>query len=86
MCGYFSGYIDKTMAMEIGGKISDTVVKWSLDGIKYLGIHIPPSLGKLYDVNYKILIQNISKDLGGWSTLPLSLLGAHSNRTHECAT
>lgn len=86
MCGYFSGYIDKTMAMEIGGKISGTVVKWSLDGIKYLGIRIPPSLDKLYDVNYKILIQNISEDLGGWSTLSLSLLGVHSKRTHGCAT
>ena len=50
--GYFSGYklnVDKTMAMSIGGNVSDTSklqrgFKWPVDGIKYLGIHIPPSL------------------------------------------
>lgn len=81
--GYFSGYkinVDKTMAMDIGGKISDTIklqsgFKWPIDGIKYLGIHIPPSLEKLYDLNYKSLIQNISKDLDRWTILLLSLLG-----------
>lgn len=69
--GYFSGYkinVDKTMAKVIGGKVSDTIklesrFKWLIDGIKYLGTHIPPSLEKLYEVNYKSLIQNISKDL-----------------------
>lgn len=68
------------MAMVIGGKISDTIklqsgFKWPIDGIKYLGICIPPSLEKLYDVNYKSLIQNISRDLDRWTILPLSLSG-----------
>ena len=81
--GYFSGYklnVDKTMAMDIGGNISDTTklqsgFNWPINGIKYLGIHIPLSLERLYDFNYKSLIHNISKDLDRWSILPLSLLG-----------
>lgn len=81
--GYFSGYkvnVDKTMAMAIGGRIPQSIrlesgFKWPEDGIRYLGIQIPLSLGKLYDVNYKSVIQNISKDLDRWSMLPLSLLG-----------
>lgn len=68
------------MAMDIGGNISDTAklqsgFKKTVDGIKYLGIHIPPSSEKLYNFNYKSLIHNISKDLDRWSVLPLSLVG-----------
>jgi len=81
--GYFSGYkvnIDKTMAMDIGNTISQTVkaqsgFKWPKDGIKYLGIKIPPQLENLFHVNYKTIIQNISKELDRWSTLPLSMAG-----------
>lgn len=81
--GYYSGYkinIDKTMALDISGKIPQTVkiqseFRWPEDGIKYLGIFIPLSLDKLYDANYKKLIRTIREDLNRWSALPLSLLG-----------
>ena len=59
--GYFSGYkvnIDKTMPMDIGNTIFQTVkaqsgFKWPKDGIKYLGIKIPPLLKNLFHVNCK---------------------------------
>ena len=81
--GYYSGYkinVDKTVAMDISGKIPQTVktqsgFKWTMDGFKYLGIFIPLSLDKLYETNYKQLIQTIGEDLNRWSVLPLSLLG-----------
>ena len=81
--GYFSGYkviIDKTMALDIGNTISQTVkaqsgLKWSKDGIKYLGIKILSSFEHIYDANYRPIIQNVSKELDRWSTLPLSMAG-----------
>ena len=81
--GYYSGYkvnVDKTMALDINGTIPQTVktqseFRWPDSGIKYLGIYIPVSLDKLYETNYKKLIQTISEDLHRWSALPLSLLG-----------
>ena len=44
--------MDKTMAMNIGNTIPQTIktqsgFKWPKDGIKYLGIKIPPSLEHL---------------------------------------
>lgn len=81
--GYFSGYkinVDKTMAMSIGRRIPQAVkvqsgFKWPKDGIKYLGIQIPPLLEDLFRVNYNSIIQNISKDMDRWSALPLSMFG-----------
>lgn len=75
--GYFSGYkvnVEKTMSISQTVKLQSGF-KLPKDGIKYLGIQIPSSLENLYDANYKSMIQNISKDLDRWSTLPLSLLG-----------
>lgn len=81
--GYFSGYkvnVDKTMAMDIGCGISETIklqngFSWPKDAIKYLGIQIPTTVDKLFGTNYKVTIQNISRDLDRWSTLPVSLIG-----------
>uniref|UniRef100_A0A3Q1CI10 Reverse transcriptase domain-containing protein n=1 Tax=Amphiprion ocellaris TaxID=80972 RepID=A0A3Q1CI10_AMPOC len=81
--GFFSGYkvnVDKTIAMDISGNISQSVklqsgFKWPKIGIRYLGIQIPPTLKNLYNTNYKPITQKISRDLDRWSTLPLSLLG-----------
>lgn len=81
--GYLSGYkvnIDKTLAMEIGGNISQTFkdfsgFKWPKEGIKYLGIQIPPSLADLYNANYKPIIEKIKKDLERWTVLPLTIVG-----------
>uniref|UniRef100_A0A3P8SZA0 Reverse transcriptase domain-containing protein n=1 Tax=Amphiprion percula TaxID=161767 RepID=A0A3P8SZA0_AMPPE len=81
--GFFSGYkvnVDKTIAMDISGNISQSVklqsgFKWPKNGIRYLGIQIPPTLKNLYNTNYKPITQEISRDLDRWSTLPLSLLG-----------
>ena len=91
--GYFLGYkvnVDKTMAMDISGGISQSVklqsgFRWPKDGIKYLGIQIPPSLRNLFDANYKSLIDNVGKDLDRWATLPLSFLGRIESVRHECA-
>ena len=82
-CGYYSGYkvnADKTEAMDINTRSpqcikSQSGFKWPAQGIKYLGIYIPPSLQNLYDVNYGKLLQCINNDLERWSMLPLSLLG-----------
>ncbi len=81
--GHYSGYkvnLDKTEAVSIGCKIPQQILseggcKWPKEGIRYLGIHIPPSLQKLYDVNYKKIIRNISSDIDRWIAFPLSLLG-----------
>lgn len=68
------------MAIDINGTVPHSVklqsgFKWSMEGIKYLGIYIPPSLQNLFDANYSKIIQNINNDLEQWSVLPLSLLG-----------
>ncbi len=81
--GYYSGYkvnVDKTGAMDVNDLVSETVklqigFRWPKEGIKYLGIYIPPSLHNLYNANYKKIIRHISSDLERWSLLPLSLLG-----------
>lgn len=81
--GFFSGYkvnVDKTTAIDISGNIAQSVklqsgFKWPKDGFRYLGIQIPLTLKNLYNTNYKPMIQNISRDLDRWTTLPLSLLG-----------
>ena len=67
------------MAMDIDGNVSDTThlqsgFEWPVDGIKYLGIHIPPSLEKLYDLNYTSLKglvrqwENIMRSLGEFAS------------------
>lgn len=66
--------------MDINGNISKGLklqsgFRWPKDGIKYLGIYIPPSLQNLYEANYSKIIWRIDSDLKQWSTLPLSLLG-----------
>lgn len=81
--GFYSGYkvnVKKTMAMGINGTVPHIVklqsgFKWSMEGIKYLGIYIPPSLQNLFDANYSKIIRSINNDLERWSVLPLSLLG-----------
>lgn len=81
--GYYSGYkvnMDKNEAMDVNGQIPISVklnsgFKWTRDGLKYLGIFIPQSTEKLYEVNYKKIIKHISEDLERWSTLPLFLIG-----------
>uniref|UniRef100_A0A3Q3MT62 Uncharacterized protein n=1 Tax=Labrus bergylta TaxID=56723 RepID=A0A3Q3MT62_9LABR len=87
--GFLSDYkanVDKTMAMDISGNISQSVklqsgFKWPKDGIRYLGIQILLTLNNLYNTNYKPITQNISRDLDRWS---LSLLGRIEKqwRTH----
>lgn len=80
---YFSGYkvnVDETMSMDIDDKISKTIkllsgFKWPTDCFRYLGMKILTSFEKLYDANYKHILQNISKDLDCWSTFTLSLSG-----------
>lgn len=49
--------------------------KWSKEGIKYLGIYIPPFLHNLYETNYGKMIRCITSDFERWSVLPLSLIG-----------
>ena len=81
--GFYSGYkvnVEKTMAMDINGTIQHSVklqsgLKWPMEGIKYLGIHITSSLQNLFDANYGKIIRSINNDLERWSMLPLSLLG-----------
>lgn len=81
--GHYSGYkvnVEKTEAMEISGGIPEGTklqsgFKWSKDGIKYLGIYIPPLLHNLYETNYGKMIRSITSDLERWSVLPLSLIG-----------
>lgn len=81
--GFLSGYkvnMDKTLAMDICDNIPQIVkdtsgFKWPKDGIKYLGIQIPPNLANLYNVNYKVTIEKIRKDLERWTVLPLSIMG-----------
>ncbi len=43
--------------------------------VKYLGIVTDGTLKNLYKFNYLPLLQKIEKDLAGWTTLPLSLIG-----------
>lgn len=69
--------IDKTLAMDIGGNISQTFkeqsgFKWPNEGIKYLGIQIPHSLSDLFKVNYEVLVAKIKKDLERWTVLSVA--------------
>uniref|UniRef100_A0A3Q2PLN4 Reverse transcriptase domain-containing protein n=1 Tax=Fundulus heteroclitus TaxID=8078 RepID=A0A3Q2PLN4_FUNHE len=81
--GFYSGYkinIDKTEAMDVNDTIPDSIkiqsgFKWPKNGIKYLGIQIPPGLNDLYEANYGRLLRIINKDLERWDTLPISQLG-----------
>ena len=81
--GFYSGYtinIDKTEAMDISCKISQSVksqsgFKWPKNGIKYLGIFIPQALQQLYSFNYDKIIKSIKSDLERWISLPISLIG-----------
>uniref|UniRef100_A0A3B5QZS0 Reverse transcriptase domain-containing protein n=1 Tax=Xiphophorus maculatus TaxID=8083 RepID=A0A3B5QZS0_XIPMA len=81
--GFYSGYkinIEKTEAMDVNGTISDFIkvqsgCKWPKNGIKYLGIQIPPLLCDLYEANYSKLLRVIKNDLERWDTLPISLIG-----------
>ena len=81
--GRYSGYkinIDKTEAMDIGGRIPQQTkslfsFKWPSNGIKYLGIYITPVADQLFEANYPRLINKIKADIDRWSVLPLSLIG-----------
>lgn len=45
------------------------------EGFKYLGVKITPDLNKIIPSNYDPLVDEVSKLLDRWSTLPISLMG-----------
>lgn len=47
--------------------------KWADDGFPYLGILITDSMSKLFNANFRPLVEKIERDFDRWSTLPLSL-------------
>uniref|UniRef100_A0A3B1JFC8 Reverse transcriptase domain-containing protein n=1 Tax=Astyanax mexicanus TaxID=7994 RepID=A0A3B1JFC8_ASTMX len=45
------------------------------DKIKYLGITVPRDFKMIYDLNYKIIFDNLKSNTETWRVLPLSLMG-----------
>lgn len=49
--------------------------KWEISAITYLGIRLTGNLVDTYNANFLPLLNNIQKDVKGWTTRPLSLFG-----------
>ena len=72
---YYAGYklnITKTQLLSFNYKPSEEIkhkhdLIWNMDmymeEIKYLGVIITKSLNRLYEANYKLINQNIKKDI-----------------------
>jgi hypothetical protein len=79
--GYYSGYkinVTKTEALPMNNLVAPQMksafsFRWPREGIRYLGINIPPD-HSLYQSNYIKLIDTIKQDLYRWTTLPLTLI------------
>lgn len=49
--------------------------RFSLDGFKYLGIHMTHSFSSLFEANYKAQLKEVKAELERWHSLPLTLAG-----------
>ena len=68
---YYAGYklkITKTQLLSFNYKPSEEIkhthdLRWDMEEIKYLGVIIAKDFCKLYEANYKLINQNIKKDI-----------------------
>ncbi|KAL0147173.1 hypothetical protein M9458_057697, partial [Cirrhinus mrigala] len=80
----FSGYkinFAKSEAMPLGSltcvpdRTEPFPFRWSPAGFIYLGVHVTPTFGQMFESNFPPLLEAIRADLDRWAALPLSWLG-----------
>ena len=67
--------ITKNMTMSQKEELERTTGCEIVKKVKYLGVYISASNGKLYKYNYEILWHKLQTDMDKWKKLQLSLLG-----------
>ena len=77
----FSGYklnVNKTEAMTMGDldiEIKNKFnFKWDCEYLKYLGVYIPKTIVKVFQINYNNLLHQIKSDFNRWKLLHLSII------------
>ena len=81
--GAISGYKinwDKTQALPLNvhchkSLISDLPLKWSPEGMRYLGVNLKSNINDISSFNSRKLIIQIKNDIERWKSLPLSIWG-----------